>query len=141
MESLLSTFNTDAAGTYSNVEKHLKCSVFLPLVFEDKAFMEEDLPYAVRLFEDTPPFLLSQILGLRMDQWLAIEEADKEDMERQQVGVLQSWGRSGDSAKWSALVEALIIVGLRGKAQTACLNKGEHSFIRSLSLKQARGAS
>ena len=92
--------------------------------------MEEDLPYAVRLFEDTPPFLLSQILGLRVDQWLAIEAAEKKDMEKQRGGVLQSWGRSGDSAKWSALVEALIIVGLRSKAQAACIEKGKPMYLR-----------
>ena len=94
-------------------------------MFEDKEFMEEDYPLAVRLFEDTPPFLLSQILGLRMEEWLAIEAVDKKNDEKQRASVLQTWGRSrGDSAKWSVLVEALIILGLRGKAQIACIEKG-----------------
>ena len=95
-------------------------------MFEDKEFMEEDYPLAVRLFEDTPPFLLSQILGLRMEEWLAIEAVDKKNDEKQRASVLQTWGRSrGDSAKWSVLAEALIILGLRGKAQIAYMEKGE----------------
>jgi hypothetical protein len=114
LESLLSTLKspTEASSAIS--------------MFEDKEFMEEDYPLAVRLFEDTPPFLLSQILGLRMAEWLAIEAVDKKDDEKQRGSVLQTWGRSrGDSAKWGVLVEALIILGLRGKAQIAFMEKGE----------------
>ena len=96
-------------------------------MFEDKVFVEDDYPLAERLFQDTPPFLLSQLLGLRMDQWLAVEAEEKTDQEKQRGGVLRTWGRTGDSAKWSVLVEALIIVGLRGRAQIAYMEKGQRT--------------
>ena len=97
-------------------------------MFEDKAFVQEDHPLAVRLFQETPPFLLSQLLGLTIDQWLAIERRHTRDQEKQRGGVLSTWGQRGDSAKWSVLVEALIVMGLRGKAQIACIEKGEPSW-------------
>ena len=87
--------------------------------------MEEDLSLAAQLFQDCPPFLLSQLLGLTLDQWGAIEVAEMRDLDRQRRVVLRTWGEQrGEAAKWSLLVEALIIMGLRGKAQTACIEKG-----------------
>ena len=87
--------------------------------------MEEDLSLAAQLFQDCPPFLLSQLLGLTLDQWVPIEAAEKKDLDKQRSGVLRTWGQQrGEAAKWSLLVEALIIMGLRGKAQTACIEKG-----------------
>ena len=88
--------------------------------------MEEDLSLAAQLFQDCPPFLLSQLLGLTLDQWGAIEVAEMRDLDGQRRVVLRTWGQQrGEAAKWSLLVEALIIMGLRGKAQTACIEKGE----------------
>ena len=87
--------------------------------------MEEDLSLAAQLFQDCPPFLLSQLLGLTLDQWGTIEIAKMEDLDRQRRVVLRTWGEQrGEAAKWSLLVEALIVMGLRDKAQTACIEKG-----------------
>ena len=100
-------------------------------MFEDKSFIEEEVPLAVRLFGETPPFLLSQILGLSMEEWLTIERepGDKKEAEKQRGSVLLSWGRTTrDSAKWSVLVEALIILGLRSNAQIAYMEKGEPTY-------------
>ena len=130
LESLLSSLTSPTASAISSTLQTPSLNTIITesvscAVFEDKEFKEEDYPLAVRLFEDTPPFLLSQILGLRMAEWLAIEAVDKKDDEKQRGSVLQTWGRSrGDSAKWGVLVEALIILGLRGKAQIACIEKG-----------------
>ena len=107
------------------------CFMFYCTVFEDKSFSEEEVPLAVRLFGETPPFLLSQILGLSMEEWLAIERGPghKKEAEKQRGSVLLAWGRTRqDSAKWSVLVEALIILGLRGNAQIACIEKGKAHF-------------
>lgn len=100
-------------------------TIFLLLVvFEDKPFVEEDQNLAVSLFEEVPPFLLSQILSLPMDRWLAIEAGDSKDEEKQRSNVLGEWRRTGSAATWSVLVETLVELGLRGRAQTACIEKG-----------------
>ena len=95
------------------------------IVFEDKPFLEEDHPLALGLFQGIPPFLLSQILGLPMDQWQAIEKSDLKDEEKQRSNVLSAWGKTGHSVTWSVLVEILIELGLRERAQNACIEKGE----------------
>ena len=59
--------------------------------------MEEDYPLAVRLFEDTPPFLLSQILGLRMAEWLAIEAVDKKDDAKQRAASCRPGAGAGET--------------------------------------------
>jgi hypothetical protein len=92
--------------------------------FEDKPFVEEDQAFAGSLFQDVPPFLLSQILSLPMEQWVAIEASDPKNEERQRNKVLDEWRKSGSGAKWSVLVETLIELGLRGRAQSACIEKG-----------------
>ena len=94
-------------------------------MFEDKPFVEKDHPLALSLFQGVPPFLLSQILGLPMDQWQAIEKSDLKDEEKQRSNVLSAWGKTGHSATWSVLVEILIELGLRGRAQNACIEKGQ----------------
>ena len=93
-------------------------------VFEDKPFVKEDHAFAVNLFQNVPPFLLSQILGLTMDQWKAIEAVDVKNEHKQLSNVIQEWGKSYDTAKWSVLVETLVELGLRGKAQMASVEKG-----------------
>ena len=93
-------------------------------VFEDKSFLKEDHEFAVNLFQDVPPFLLSQILGLTMDQWKAIEAVDVKNEPKQLSNVIKEWGKSSDTAKWSVLVETLIELGLRGMAQMASVEKG-----------------
>ena len=116
--------------TYSHVAitfPFLALYIILPsvsIVFEDKPFLEEDKLFAVNLFEGVPPFLLSQILGLPMDQWKGIEAANLKDRNKQLGSVLLSWNRSGPVAKWSVLIETLTELGLRGKAQTVCFEKG-----------------
>ena len=107
-------------------------SVSIFAVFEDKPFLEEDHFFAVDLFQGVSPFLLSQILGLPMDQWKAIETASVKDQQKQLSSVLQAWRRSGATANWSDLVETLTELGLRGKAQTVCLDKGISSTILPL---------
>ena len=105
-----------------------KSTFSLSAVFEDKPFVREDHSLAMGLFEGVPPFLLSQILGLTMEQWQAIEAADRRDEEKQRSSVLHEWGKnSKDTANWSVLVEALIELGRRGKAQTAWIEKGKHA--------------
>ena len=94
-------------------------------MFEDKPFVEEDLAFAGSLFQDVPPFLLSQILSLPMERWVAIEKSDPKNEEKQRSNVLAEWGRTGSTAMWSVLVETLIELGLRGKAQSACIEKGQ----------------
>ena len=94
-------------------------------VFEDKPFVEKDQAFAVSLFQDVPPFLLSQILSLPMEQWVAIEESDPKNEEKQRRNVLNEWGKAESNAKWSVLVETLIELGLRRKAQSACIEKGQ----------------
>ena len=93
-------------------------------VFEDKSFLKEDHDFAVNLFQDVPPFLLSQILGLSIDEWEVIEAVDVKNEPKQLSNVIKEWGKSGDTAKWSVLVETLIELGLRGKAQLASVEKG-----------------
>ena len=93
-------------------------------VFEDKPFTEEDQTLAGSLFQDVPPFLLSQILNLPMEQWVAIEKSDPKNEEKQRSNVLDEWRKSGSTALWSVLVETLIELGLRGRAQSACIEKG-----------------
>ena len=92
--------------------------------FEDKPFVEEDQEFAGSLFQDVPPFLLSQILSLPMEQWVAIEASDPKNEEKQRNNVLIEWGKTRSSAMWSVLVETLIELGLRGMAQSACSEKG-----------------
>ena len=94
-------------------------------VFEDKPFLEEDHSLALSLFQGIPPFLLSQILGLPMDQWMEIEKSDLKDKEKQRSNVLSAWRNTGHSVLWSTLVEILIELGLQARAQTACIEKGE----------------
>ena len=93
-------------------------------MFGDKPFVEEDLDWALSLFEGVSPFLLSQILSLPMERWMAIEAGDPEDEGKQRGGVLGQWGKGGSAAMWSVLVEALIELGRRSTAQTACIEKG-----------------
>ena len=102
--------------------------LFYPLnftVFEDKPFVEEDQVFAGSLFQDVPPFLLSQILSLPMERWVAIEKNHPKNEEKQRSNVLAEWGRTGSTAMWSVLVETLIELGLRGRAQSACVEKGQ----------------
>ena len=94
-------------------------------MFEDKPFLEEDQAFAGSLFQDVPPFLLSQILSLPMEQWVAIEASDPKNEERQRNKVLDEWRKAGSGAMWSVLVETLIELGLRGRAQSACIEKGQ----------------
>ena len=93
-------------------------------MFGDKPFVEGDLDWALSLFEGVSPFLLSQILNLPMERWMAIEAGDLEDEGKQRGGVLGQWGKRGSAAMWSVLVEALVELGLKGRAQTACIEKG-----------------
>ena len=104
-------------------------------MFEDKQFVWEDESLAEGLVEGVPPFLLSQILGLTMEQWLAIEAADRKDEGKQRGCVLREWEKGGSSAKWSVLVETLIELGLRGRAQSACIEKGRHQHTYSVTVK------
>ena len=97
-------------------------------MFEDKPFVVEDQAFAGSLFQDVPPFLLSQILSLPMEQWMAIEASDPKNEEKQRRNVLIKWGKAGSSAKWSVLVETLIELGLRGRAQSACIEKGPYNI-------------
>ena len=94
-------------------------------VFEDKPFVEEDQVFAGSLFQDVPPFLLSQMLSLPMERWLDIEASDPKNEEKQRNNVLAEWGKTGSTAMWSVLVETLIELGLRSRAQSACNEKGE----------------
>ena len=94
-------------------------------MFEDKPFVEEDQAFAGSLFQDVPPFLLSQILSLPMKQWVAIEASDPKNEEKQRRNVLNEWGKADSTANWSVLVETLIELGLRGRAQSACIEKGQ----------------
>ena len=59
---------------------------------------------------------------------MAIEESDPKNEEKQRNNVLIKWGKAGSSGKWSVLVETLIELGLRGKAQSACIEKG-HTYL------------
>ena len=86
-------------------------------MFGDKPFVEEDLDWALSLFEGVSPFLLSQILSLPMERWMAIEAGDPEDEGKQRGGVLGQWGKGGSAAMWSVLVEALI------EHSTDCLHR------------------
>ena len=102
-------------------------------VFEDKPFVEEDQALARSLFQDVPPFLLSQILSLPMESWMAIEKNNPKNEEKQRNNVLDEWMKTGSTAMWSVLVETLIELGLRCKAQRACNEKGEpYMFIMLL---------
>ena len=94
-------------------------------MFKDKPFVEEDQEFAGSLFQDVPPFLLSQILSLPMEQWVAIEESDPKNEEKQRRNVLNEWGKAESTANWCVLVETLIELGLRGRAQSACIEKGQ----------------
>ena len=97
-------------------------------MFEDKRFVCEDESLAEGLFEGVPPFLLNQILGLTMEQWLAIEAADRKDEGKQRCSVLREWEKGGSSAKWSVLVETLTELGLRSRAQSVFIEKGKHRY-------------
>ena len=94
-------------------------------MFEDKPFVTEDQVFAEQLFHNVPPFLLSQILSLPMERWVAIETSDPKNEEKQRSNVLDEWGKADSTAKWSVLVETLIELGLRSRAQNACIEKGQ----------------
>ena len=55
---------------------------------------------------------------------MAIEASDPKNEEKQRRNVLNEWGKAESTAKWSVLVETLVELGLRGKAQSACIEKG-----------------
>ena len=92
-------------------------------VFRDKPFVEEDLDLALSLFEGVSPFLLIQILSLPMEQWKYVRSWWLQS--NQLAHVLRQWarGEGRSAAMWSVLVEALIELGLRDRAQTACTKK------------------
>ena len=71
-----------------------------------------------------PAFLLGQILNVSVEQLKTIEENDAEDEEKQRANVLREWQMNSSGATWSVLVEALIELGSRSSAQTACIEKG-----------------
>ena len=98
-------------------------------MFGDKPFIEGDLDRALSLFEGVSPFLLSQILNLPMERWMAIEAGEPEDEGKQRGSVLGQWGKGGSAAMWSVLVEALVELGLKGRVQTACIEKGLSQYV------------
>ena len=84
---------------------------------------------ASSLFQNISAFLLGQILNVPIERLLAIEAADPKDKEKQRTSVLREWQMNSSGANWSVLVEALIELGSRSSAQTACIEKGLISII------------
>ena len=82
------------------------------------------MEFATSLFQKVPAFLLGQILSVRTERLQTIEENDAEDEEKQRANVLREWQMNSSGANWSVLVEALIELGSRSSAQTACIEKG-----------------
>ena len=89
----------------------------------------EDVEFATSLFEKVPAFLLGQILSVRTERLLDIVVNDAKDEKKQRANVLREWQMNSSGANWSVLVEALIELGSRSSAQTACFQKGLHNFV------------
>ena len=82
------------------------------------------MEFATSLFSNVPAFLLGQILGVPIERLRTIEENDAVDEEKQRANVLREWQMNSSGATWSVLVEALIELGSRSSAQSACIEKG-----------------
>ena len=84
----------------------------------------EDVEFAASLFQKVPAFLLGQILSVPTECLLDIVASNAKDEEKQRANVLREWQMNSSGATWSVLVEALIELGSRSSAQTACIEKG-----------------